>query len=141
MNTQIWKNKHQMPDINELIDPAAQIITKGLPGKIWFSSFDMKYAFILLPLSSFTSSHCIFNILCGDATGTFRFKTGFHGLTDLSIEFQKAMDCTLKGLEGVSCYLDDILVVTKGDIQEHNELVEKVMQRLDVEGLALKLSK
>ena len=39
------------------------------------------------------------------------------------------------------CYLDDILVVTKGDIQEHNNLVEKVMQRLDTEGWALKLSK
>ena len=51
------------------------------------------------------------------------------------------MDCTLQGLEGVICYLDDILVVTKGDIQEHNELVEKLMQRLDAEGWALKLNK
>ena len=56
-------------------------------------------------------------------------------------EFQKAMDCTLQGLEGVICYLDDILVVTKGDVQEHNNLVGKVMQRLDAEGWALKLSK
>ena len=56
-------------------------------------------------------------------------------------EFQKAMDCTLQGLEGVICYLDDILIVTKGNIQEHNDLVEKVMQRLDAEGWALKLSK
>ena len=46
-------------------------------------------------------------------------------------EFQKAMDCTLQGLEGVICYLDDILVVTKG----------KVMDRLNEEGWALKLSK
>ena len=56
-------------------------------------------------------------------------------------EFQKAMDCTLQGLEGVICYLDDILVVPKGDVQEHNSLVEKVMQRLDTEGWALKFSK
>ena len=51
------------------------------------------------------------------------------------------MDCTLQGLECVICYLDDILIVTKGDVQEHNELVEKVMHRLDVEGWVLKLSK
>ena len=56
-------------------------------------------------------------------------------------EFQKAMDCTLQGLEGVICYLDDILIVTNGDVQEHNNLVEKVMQRLDTEGWVLKFSK
>ena len=141
MNAQIWKNKYQMPNIHELIDSAAQIITKDVPGKVWFTSLDLKYAFSQLPLSSVTSSHCNFNILCGDATGTYRFKTGFYGLTDMPTEFQKAMNCTLQGLEGVICYLDDILVVTKGDVQEHNNLVEKVMQRLDAEGWALKLSK
>ena len=56
-------------------------------------------------------------------------------------EFQKAMDCTLQWLEGVICYPDDILIVTKCDVQEYNVLVEKVMQRLDVEGWALKPSK
>ena len=47
----------------------------------------------------------------------------------------------LEELKGVICYLDDILIVTKGDVQEHNELVEKVMHRFDVESWALKLSK
>ena len=56
-------------------------------------------------------------------------------------EFQKAMDCTLQGLEGVICYLDDILVVTKGRVEDHNVLVERVMNRLNEEGWALKLSK
>ena len=51
------------------------------------------------------------------------------------------MGCTLQGLEGVICYLDDILLVAKGDVQDHNNLVEKVMQRLDAEGWALKFSK
>ena len=56
-------------------------------------------------------------------------------------EFQKAMDCTLQGLEGVICYLDDILVVTKGRVEDHNVLVERVKDRLNEEGWALKLSK
>ena len=141
MNAQIWKNKYQMPNIHELIDSAAYVITRNVPGKVWFTSLDLKCAFSQLPLSSLTSSHCNFNILCGEATRTYRFKTGFYGLTDMPTEFQKAMDCTLQGLEGVICYLDDILIVTKGDIQEHNDLVERVMQRLDAEGWALKLSK
>ena len=129
-----------MPNIHELSDSAAQIINKDVPGKVWFTSLDLKYAFSQLPLSLVTSSHCNFNILCGDATGTQRFKTGFYGLTYMPTEFQKAMDCTLQGLEGVICFLDNNLVVTKGDVQEHNNLVEKVMQRLDAEGWALKLS-
>ena len=101
----------------------------------------MKYAFSRLPLSSLSSSHCNFNILCGDATGSYRFETGFYGLTDMLTEFQKAMDCTLQGLDGVICYLDDILLVTKENFQSHNSLVEKVMLIFDAEGWALKLSK
>ena len=31
MNAQIWKKKYQMPDMHELIDSAAQIITKDTP--------------------------------------------------------------------------------------------------------------
>ena len=104
MNAQIWKNKYKMPNIHELIDSAAHIITRNVPGKVWFSSLDLKHAFSQLPQSSLTSSH-------------------------------------LQGLEGVICYLDDILIITKGDIQDHNDLVERVLQRLDAEGWALKLSK
>ena len=141
MNAQIWKNKYQMPNIHELIDSVAQIITNDVPGTVWFTSLDLKYAFSQLPLSSVSSSHCNFNILCGDATGTYRFRTRFYGLTDMPNEFQKAMGCTMQGLEGVICYLYDILVFTKGDVQEHNNLVERVMQRLDAEGWALKFSK
>ena len=43
-------------------------------------------------------------------------------------EFQKAMDCTLQGLDGVICYLEDILVVTKRDVEDHKALVEVVMK-------------
>ena len=141
MNAQIWQNNYQMPNMHELIDLAAQIITRDTPGKLWFTSLDLKYAFSQLPLSDLTSSHYKLSILCGEATGTYRFKTGFYGLTDMPTEFQKAMDCTLQGLEGFICYLDDILVVTIKQVEEHNALVARVMDRLDEEGWALKLSK
>ena len=140
MNAQFWQNKYQMPNMHELIDSAAQIIAKDTPGEVWFTSPDLKYAFSQLPLSELTSSHCNFSFLCGEATGTYRFNTGFYGLTDMPTEFQKAMDCTLQGLEGVIYYLDDILVVTKGKVEDHNVLVERVMSRLNEEGWALKLS-
>ena len=89
---------------------------------MWLTTLDLKYAFSQLPLSDLTSSHYNFSIFCGEATGTYRVKTCFYSLTDMPTEFQKAMDCTLQGLEGVICYFDDILVVTKGGVEDHNEM-------------------
>ena len=141
MNDQIHKNHYQMPNLLELLDSAAQIITSDTSGEVWFTSLDLKYAFSQIPLSEEVSRHCNFNIVCGEQTGTYRFKTGFYGLTDMPKEFQKAMDNTLQGLSGVICFLDDILIVSKGSVEDHNILVDKVISRLDEEGFALKLSK
>ena len=141
MNNQIHKNQYQMPNLLELLDSAAQIITSDKLGDVWFTSLDLKYAFSQIPLSNEVSRHCNFNIVCGEQTGTYRFKTGFYGLTDMPKEFQKAMDNTLQSLSGVFCFLDDFLIVSKGSINDHNILVNKVITRLDEEGFALKLSK
>ena len=141
MNDQIYKNHYQMPNLLELLDSAAQIITSNTLGDVWFTLLDLKYVFSQIPLSDEVSRHCNFNIVCGEQTGTYRSKTGFYGLTDMPKEFQKAMDNTLQGLSGVFCFLDDILIVSKGSISDHNILVDKVITRLDEEGFALKLSK
>ena len=62
MNAQIWKNKYQTPNIHELINSVAQIITKDVPGKVWFTSLDLKYAFScrynLLPVVIAVSTSC-----------------------------------------------------------------------------------
>ena len=52
-------------------------------------------------------------------TGTYRFQTGFYGLTDMPNESQEAMDYTLIGLQNIYCFLDDILIVSKGSLIEH----------------------
>ena len=45
MNDQIHKNQYQMPNLLELLDSAAQIITSDEIGDVWFTSLDLKYAF------------------------------------------------------------------------------------------------
>ena len=140
LNDQIHKNQYQMPNLLELLDSAAQIITSDKIGDVWFTSLDLKYAFSQIPLSDEVSRHCNFKIVCGEQTGTYRFKTGFYGLTDMPKEFQKAMVKTLQGLSGVFCFLDDILIVSKGSDMDQNILVNKVITRLDEEGFALKVS-
>ena len=38
-------------------------------------------------------------------------------------EFQKVMDYTLIGLKNTFCFLDDILIVSKGSAEDHFNLV------------------
>ena len=71
----------------------------------------------------------------------YRFKTGFYGLTDMPTEFQKAMDRTLSGCVNTFCYLDDVLIVSVGSIEKHNELVEIALRKLYEEGFSLKFKK
>ena len=64
MNSQIYKNKTQMPNLLELLDSAAQIITSKSEGKVWFTSLDLKFAFSQLPLDDSVSKLSNFSIAC-----------------------------------------------------------------------------
>ena len=74
-------------------------------------------------------------------SGTYCFKTGFYGLTDMPAEFQKAIYCTLAGLDNNFCFLDDILIVSRGGIEKHVDLVRKCLIKLDQENLRINLAK
>ena len=66
-----------MPNLLEGLNVAAQTINYNSPVEVFFISLDFKYAFNQLQLSDSVSNHCNFNIACGDATGIYRFKTGY----------------------------------------------------------------
>ena len=138
LNKAIHKNKYQMPNIETLMDSISQIITnyKIEPAEqIYFSTIDLKYAYSQLNLHPETAKDCNFSIVRGDMTGTYRFKTGFYGLTDMPAEFQKAMDYTLIGLKNTFCFLDDILIVSKGSEDDHFQLVLDCLKKLDADDL------
>ena len=141
INRQLYKNKYQMPNVDELIDGVSQIITSASEGSLYFTVLDLKYAYSQIRLTAETAKQCNFNNVGGNATGTYRFLTGFYGLTDMPAEFQKAMDRTLNHSKNTFCFLDDILIVSKGEAKDHEKLVRNVLQKLDDENLALKISK
>ena len=142
LNQAIHKNEYQMPNIDSNIDSISQHISDSNHGdNVYFSMIDLKYTYSQLNLHPDTARHCNFNIICGDATGTYRFKTGFYGLTDIPAEFQKAMDYTLIGLSLTYCFLDDIIVVSKGTKESHLKYVYKCLQKLDADNLRTNLSK
>ena len=74
-------------------------------------------------------------------TGTYRFKTGFYGLTDMSAEFQKAIDCMLAGLNKTICFLNDDLIMSRGRIEHHLDLVQIYLMKLDLKNLRINLAK
>lgn len=62
------------------------------------------------------------------------------GIISASEIFHRAMDNMLEGLEGVRCYVDDV-VVWGSTLQEHNERLTKVLQRVRENGLKLNRAK
>ena len=130
LNKALHKNKYQMPNIDSLIDFISQHINNSNSGdNVYFSTIDLKYAYSQLQLHPETYRHCNFNIIFGDSTGTYRFKTGFYSLTDMPAEFQKAMDYTLVGLTNTFCFLDDILIISKGNNESDIQYVYKCLQK------------
>ena len=131
-----------MPNINNLNDTIQQnLFTKASQETAYFSTLDLKYAYNQLNLDPETARHCKFNIISGEGTGTYRFITGFYGLIDMPAAFQKAMDFTLVGLQNTYCFLDDIIVVSRGSKEEHLKLAYTFLKKLDEDNLRINLPK
>ena len=140
LNKANHKNKYQMSNIDTLMESISQQISApASQDSIYSSTLDMKYAYSHLNLDTNTANHFNFNIISGDMTGTYRFQTRFYALTCMPAEFQKAMDYTLIGLKNTYFFLDDILVVSKGSLEEPKCYVMSCLRRLDDENLRTNL--
>ena len=51
--------------------------------------------------------------------------------------FQKVMDYTLVELQNTHCFLDDIIIVSRGSKEEHLKLVYKCLKKLDEDNLRI----
>ena len=139
LNNAILKRKHQMPNLENLMENIAEIVNEDKEGEVMFSSLDMLNAYGQTLLHPHTAKHCIFQILGDESTGTYVFNTGYYGLTMMPPEFQKIMDNTLHATKNTFVFLDDILVITKGNKETHMKTVEEVLNVLDQTGIRLKV--
>ena len=112
-----------MPNIHELIDNVALQISEKSNGRVWFSNLDLK------------------NIVGGETTGTYQFLAGFYGLGDMPNEFQRVMDSLLENIPFTNCYIDDILVASRGSLEKHKSIVYKNLSILDTNNMAVKWGK
>ena len=121
----IHKNKYQMQSIDHLIDAVANYVSER--STVYFSKIDLKFAYSQISLDPQLQKHCNFNILGGKATGTYRFLNRFYGLKDMPATFQKTIDVTLRNCHNKFAFLDDILVITKGNITDREKELDKIL--------------
>ena len=132
LNESCIKRKATMPNMEKLIRKISAKITKN-NGEIWMSKIDLDYAYGQAKLSPEASRHCVFSIIGGDFTGLYRFKKGFYGLSDIPTVFQEHIDKVLEFKTPV--WLDDIICVTNGTIEEHEEeLRDEILSKLQENG-------
>ena len=130
-----------MPNIDLLLDNIAQVVKSDKTKQKFFPKLDLRYAYSQIPLDQKTRAQCSFSLIGGNATRTYQFQTRFYGLTDMPTEFQKAIDLTLTNCTNTYAYLDDILIVTKGSTELHQQKLKAVLDKLDEEKLAILLEK
>ena len=124
LNKAVHKNTYQMPNIDTVIEfISQQISAHATQNTTVFATLDLNNAQSQLNLDTNAANHRIFNLISGDMTVTYRFQTGFYGLTDSPAEFQKAMDCNLIGLKNNYCFLHVILIINKRSEEEQKQYV------------------
>ena len=131
LNESCIKRKATMPNMEELFSQISAKITQS-DGEIWMSKIDLDYAYGQAKLSAEASRHCVFSIIYGEFTGHYRFKKGFYGLADIPTVFQEHIDEVLEFKTPV--WLDDIICVTNGTIEEHERQLREVLTKLQEAG-------
>ena len=116
--------------------PTVHELFSNLAGGVIFSKLDMSQAYAQLCLDERSKQLTVINT----HRGLFRYNRLSFGISSAPGIFQRAMEELFSGVEGVSIYLDDILI--KGaTIREHDNTLKLVLSKLQSAGLKLKLEK
>ena len=103
-------------DVDQYPLPKAEDLFATLAGGKQFTKLDLTQAYLQLELDSESQKYCTINT----HRGLYRYKRLPFGILSAPAMFQKIMDTILQGIDGVMCYVDDILV-TGGTEKEHLE--------------------
>lgn len=128
LNKSILRSQYQLPTIEDF--------RSKLAGAKYFSKLDASTAFWSMQLDEPSSDLCAF----GTPWGRFKFLRLAYGLSLAPEKFhQKMVEC-LGDIEGVQCYIDDILIFAKNKDQ-HDNVLKKVLERVRSINLKLNIKK
>ena len=101
-------------------------------GGVQFSKLDMRDAYLQIELDDETKQLLVINT----HKGLYRYNRLCFGPSPAPAIFQKLVDNLVAGIQGVTAYLDDI-IVTGQTKAEHLENMRRVLEALDNYGLKL----
>ncbi len=116
--------------------PLIKDLFAGLSGGQKFSKIDLCHAYLQMQVDSVSQE--LLTIMTHK--GLYRYQRLPFGITSAPALFQRAMDQILSGLNGVQCYLDDLLITGKDD-EDHLRNLNATLQRLKDYGLRVKKDK
>jgi hypothetical protein len=112
--------------------PLPEEVLEGLGHAKFYSTIDVREAFHQLVVRKEDQRKLVF----WSSNKLYGLKRCPFGATKASAWFQRAIDRTLRGLEGFARSFIDVLLVAGGEtLEEHMELVQRVFNRLREVGL------
>ncbi|KAK7909818.1 hypothetical protein WMY93_014502 [Mugilogobius chulae] len=127
-------NKAVIVDSHPL--PLIEDILSELRGAVLFSTLDLKSAYHQLTLHEESRGLTAFIT----HEGLYQYCRVPYGLSSAPAAFQKMMTQILSGLNGVQCYLDDIIIYGSSEA-EHEANLRAVLCRINDAGLKLNVDK
>lgn len=127
-------NKAVIPDKYPL--PTAEELTSHFHGSSVFSKMDLRHGYLQIPLAPASMDLTAFVT----HVGVFRYRRMPFGLSSAPSCFQKIMSLILAGIQGVSIFLDDV-VVHAPSTELHDTRLEQVFQRFEQHGVRLNAEK
>lgn len=128
INKYIVMDRHPLPTFEE--------VSAHLAGGEQFSVIDLRDAYLQMEVAEESKKYLILST----HKGFFRYCRMPFGISSAPAKFQRTMEVILAGIEGVSCYLDDIIVTAKSRA-EHVKTVEQVLSKLCQAGMRIQLEK
>ena len=117
--------------------PLLRSFQNQIKGAKLFSKLDLKSAFHHLPIHpDDINKTCVLS----PWGGAFVYKRLAFGLTNGPASWQRYIDTVLSGIDGIFCYLDDILVCSE-DVDGHLSTLQQIFERLQQNEITLALDK
>ena len=123
-------------DIDQYPLPRPEDLFATLAGGKYFTTLDLSHAYNQLVLDDDARPYLTINT----HRGLYRYTRLPFGVASAPAVFQKTMDMLLQGMDGVICYLDDILITGKTEA-EHLSNLRQVLQKFKDHGVRARKEK
>lgn len=130
LNARTVPDQYTVPRIDDALD--------CLTGSCWFSVLDLRSGYYQIPMLEEDKEKTAF--IC--PLGFYQFERMPQGITGAPATFQRLMESVVGDMNLLQClvYLDDIIVFSR-TLEEHEERLLKVLDRLEEFGLKVSIDK